>query len=151
MNGFEGLSISEFHLLSKGGDFNSNSRGVIVLPNPSVVSIDAGNLTATLSVADTVIGNITLPDLSLQPGNLSYPFWSTTNQTQVAALLQEPVYSCGVLPVDVRPDASTFDGQVIPYLTRTLQSATLQILLDIAPTLDEAGFGFLIRGNCSSK
>jgi len=114
-----------------------------------VVTIDAGNVTATMSVAGVTVANITLPDLSLQPGNNSYPFYATTNQTQVAALLKEPEYSCGKLPLDVKADASTYDGQKIEYLTVALQSATLRVDLDVAPTLNEAGFGFLLGDSCS--
>lgn len=148
MNGLDGLTISEFHLLKDSGAFNSNSQGTLVIPNPSVVTIDAGNVTATMSVAGVPVANITLPDLSLRPGNISYPFYATTNQTQVAALLQKPEYSCGLLPLDVKADASTFDGQVIPYLTVALQSAALKVDLDVAPTLNEAGFGFLLGKSC---
>lgn len=148
MNGLEGLTISEFHLLKDSGAFGSNSQGALVIPNPSVVTIDAGNVTATMSVGGVSVANITLPDLSLRPGNISYPFYATTNQTQVAALLQKPEYSCGLLPLDVQADASTFDGQVITYLTVALQSAKLKVDLDVAPTLKEAGFDFLLGKSC---
>jgi hypothetical protein len=114
-----------------------------------VVTIDAGNVTATMSVAGVTVANITLSDLSLQPGDNSYPFYATTNQTQVAALLKQPEYSCGKLPLDVQADASTYDGQRIEYLTVALQSATLKVDLDVAPTLNEAGFGFLLGDACS--
>lgn len=102
-----------------------------------------------MSVGDVLIGNLTIPNMSLQPGTLNYPFWATTNQTEVAGLLQKPEYTCGELPISVRADASTFDGQVIPYLTKALNSTVLKIDLDIKPTLDEAGFGFLIGKDCS--
>lgn len=150
MNALDGISISEFHLLKdETGAFNSNSKGVIVVPNPSVVTIDAGNVTATMSVGDVLIGNLTIPDMSLEPGTLSYPFWATTNTTQVAGLLQQPQYTCGELPISVQAEASTFGGQVIPYLTKALTATVLQIPLDIKPTLNEAGFGFLIGKDCS--
>jgi hypothetical protein len=149
LNGLQGLSISAFHLSKDAGAFNSNSYGTLLIPNPSVVTIDAGNVTATMSVAGVNVANMTLPDLSLQPGDNSYPFYATTNQTQVAALLKQPEYSCGKLPLDVQADASTYEGQRIEYLTVALQSATLKVNLDVAPTLNEAGFGFLLGDACS--
>jgi hypothetical protein len=149
LNGLQGLTITAYHLLKDAGPFNSNSNGTLIIPNPSVATIDAGNVTATMSVAGVTVANITMPDLSLQPGNNTYGFYATTNQTQVAALLKEPEYSCGKLPLDVHADASTYDGQRIEYLTMALQSASLRVDLDVAPTLNEAGFGFLLGDACS--
>lgn len=148
LNALEGLFISEFKLLKEPGLFNSNSQGALMVPNPSVVTLNAGNVTATMSVGDVVIGNITLPDLSLQPGNGSYPFYSTTNQTEVALLLQQPQYRCGELPLEIDAGASTFNGQVIGYLTAALKSSTLKVDLNVAPALQEAGFGFILGDSC---
>lgn len=119
-----------------------------MVPNPSVVTLDAGNVTATMSVGGVAVANITLPDLSLQPGNGSYPFYSTTNQTQVALLLQQPQYSCGELPLEIDADASTFDGHVIEYLTAALKSSTLRVRLNAAAALQDAGFGLLLNDSC---
>jgi hypothetical protein len=149
LNGLQGLTITSFRLLNATGAFNSNSEGTLAIPNPSVITIDTGNVAATMSVSGQMVGNITLPNLSLRPGNTSYPFFATTNQTQVAALLKQPEYSCGELPLDIHADASTFDGQVIPYLTAALQSANLSVKLNVAPTLNEAGFKFLLGDSCS--
>lgn len=54
-----------------------------MIPNPSEITMDAGNVTATMRVADTLIGNVTLPDLTLKPGNETYTMYATTNQTAV--------------------------------------------------------------------
>lgn|ERR1712080_101200 len=119
-----------------------------MIPNPSEITMDAGNVTATMRVADTLIGNVTLPDLTLKPGNETYTMYATTNQTAVGGLLQQSAYRCGVLPLDVTPDQSVYDGQVIPYLTTALRAATLRVDLDVGPALAEAGFGALIPDDC---
>lgn len=124
-----------------------------MIPNPSVLTLALGDVFVDMYVNGTLIANATLPSLELTPGNNTYAMEATTNQTQVALLLQQPEYHCGVLPVEIAGNRSVFDGQVLPYYTGALQSATMRTDFDIRPTLEEAGLGAAVGGpdSCTSS
>ena len=122
----------------------------MILPNPTIFTLQMGNVTLDLSVNGTSIGNATMPDLLLTPGNNEYALHVTSNQTQVTDLLKLPAYQCGVLPVEIYGKESVVDGQVIPYFTQPLQNSVLHTTLDLGPALREAGLGLILNGSCTS-
>lgn len=150
MNGLLGFQIAKLHpLLFKDDVYHANTKGKIMLPNPSVITIDSGNVTATMSVGGVPISNITMPNLSLRPGNNTYTFYSTTQISQVVAAVKQARSGCGKLPVDITPDASTFNGQRIDYMSKALQAAPMKIDLDVGPVLKSLKLGFLLGEECS--
>lgn len=141
--------MAKLHPLLKDDVYHANTKGKIMLPNPSVITIDSGNVTATMSVAGVPLANITMPNLSLRPGNNTYTFYSTTHIAQVVAMLKKGRSTCGKLPLDIKPDASTFNGQKIEYMSKALQAAPMKIDLDVGPVLKSLKLGFLLDPSCS--
>ncbi|GAB7331485.1 hypothetical protein MBLNU13_g02887t4 [Cladosporium sp. NU13] len=149
LNGLLGFKVAKLHpLLFKDDVYHANTKGKIMLPNPSVITIDSGNVTATMSVAGVPISNITMPNLSLRPGNNTYTFYSTTHIAQIVAMLKKGRSTCGKLPVDITPDASTYNGQKIEYMSKALQAAPMKIDLDVGPVLKSLKLGFLLDQSC---
>jgi hypothetical protein len=110
-----------------------------------------GNVTLDMAVAGTFIGNATMPDLVLRPGNNTVPIHVTVNQTAVIGLLQTPKFRCGVLPVDIAGKKSMYNGQELTYYSEALQSNKVTNNLNVRPALVEAGFGFVLGNETSCK
>lgn len=149
LNGLQGLTVTQFHLY-KDPVNGQNAYGNVTIPNPSVSTVTFGDVSLNMFVNGTFIGTSTLPDLTLMPGNHSYPLLSNSNQTTIAGLLQQPAYKCGVLPIDMKGNASIYNGKVLPYFTKPFQTTSQRVVLNLTSTLDAAGFGFLINGTCET-
>ncbi|KAF2225317.1 hypothetical protein BDZ85DRAFT_193972 [Elsinoe ampelina] len=149
LNALQGLEITRFRL---GDDlpFGANSFGNVTIPNPSISTADFGDVTLNLFVGETLIGNSTLPALTLTPGNNSYPLYATANTSAIAGILSQPAYRCGVIPLSIRGDESRFGGVQIPYFTAPLRLATISTRFNLTDTLTEAGFGQLVNGTCET-
>ncbi|GAB7353346.1 hypothetical protein MBLNU459_g3832t1 [Dothideomycetes sp. NU459] len=147
LNGLQGLDLTSFEL-KNNLPYSANSVGNVTIPNPSVFTLALGDTSLNLSVNGTFIGNATLPNLTLTPGNGSYLLYATANETALVSLLKKPQYKCAVLPVDVQGNASIFGGEVVPYFTEALQGNTQRTVLNLTSTLNDAGLGSLINGTC---
>ena len=145
----KGLQVTEFHLLTESLTDGANAIGNVTIPNPSVMTLALGNVTFDMSVDGLFIGNATMPDLTLRPGNHSYPIHVTSNQTRVAGIIQKPEYHCGVFPVDIAGNQSVYNGEVLPYYSEALKHNDLTTVLNVTDALNEVGFGFAL-GNCTS-
>jgi hypothetical protein len=142
--------VTEFHLLTESLPDGANAYGNVTIPNPSVMTMELGNVSFDMTVNGLFIGNATMPDLTLRPGNNSYPIHVTSNQTRVAGIIQEPRYHCGVFPVDIGNGTSVYNGRVLPYYTAALKANKLQTILNVTDALNEVGFGFAL-GNCTDS
>lgn len=145
----KGLEVTEFHLLTESLPDGANAIGNVTIPNPSVMTLALGDVSFDMSVGGLFIGNATMPNLTLRPGNNSYPIHVTSNQTRVAGIIQKPEYHCGVFPVDIAGNQSVYDGEVLPYYTEALKHNELTTMLNVSDALTEVGFGFAL-GNCTS-
>jgi Protein of unknown function (DUF3712) len=143
-NGLKGMNVTSFELLNHTNPDGSNSVGTVFIPNPTVMTLAMGNVSLDMSVDGTFIGNATLPDLILEPGNRTYPIRITSNQTAVVDLLQAK-YGCGILPVDIVGNKSMYDGQELTYYSKALQANKLTNELNVRPALDALGFGFVLK------
>lgn len=146
LNGFKGLTIETFFLQNDTLPFGANSNGTVLVPNPSVLTLAVGDASFDISVNGTKIANSTIPDLTLKPGNHTYPILVTSDITAVTPFLAMPEYQCGMLPVDIVGVESVYNGQVLPYFTAALKHNSVRTMLDIAPALQKAGFGALVEG-----
>ena len=151
MNGLAGLEVTEFHLLTKSLDDGANAIGNVTIPNPSPMTLALGDVAFDMSVDGQFIGNATMPNLTLTPGNNSYPIHVTSNQTRVGLIVQKPEYHCGVFPVDIDGKGSVYDGKVLTYYTDALKANKLQTMLNITDALNEVGFGFALGNYTSCK
>lgn len=143
-NGLKGLNVTSFRLLTESLPDGGNSIGSVFIPNPTVITLAMGNVTVDMTVAGTFIGNGTMPDLLIRPGNNTVPIHVTVNQTAVVALLQEPKYHCGILPVDIASNKSMYNGVELTYYSKALQANQLRNDLNVRPALEGAGFGFVL-------
>ena len=138
------MNTTSLHLLDEELPDGGNAQGTVFIPNRTPITLNMGNVTLDMNVAGTFIGNATLPNLMLTPGNNTVPIHVTVNQTAVVGLLQVPQYQCGLLPVDIVGKKSMFNGEELTYYSKALQANTVQTQLNVRPSLEEAGFGFVL-------
>uniref|UniRef100_A0A093XC11 Uncharacterized protein n=1 Tax=Talaromyces marneffei PM1 TaxID=1077442 RepID=A0A093XC11_TALMA len=140
MKGFElqNMMIS----LTPAAD-GTNMNGTVFIPNPSVVSVELGNVTLNVYVNDTLIGNTFINNVTLMPGDNHLPLRSSINQTQVLSFVTgtAPPYPGGILPIIIRGNSSVYGGVEIPYFSKALQSNPLTTQLNITDVLIQSGLG----------
>ena len=136
MNKLSGLNITDLKVLQANETLpdGSNLVGNVHLPNPSVMTLDLGNVTMNLSVDGQAIGTSLIPNLLLKPGSNVIPLQSTVNQLTILGFLTK--YPSGVLPVDIVGNSSVAkNGDHLTYYEDALKSNPIKLNLDISHAL----------------
>lgn len=92
-----------------------------------------GNLTFSLSVKGTEIGNSYLHSVFIRPGDNILSMTSIINETLVIGMLSE--FQNGIIPIDVRGTNSVYAGQELSYFSQPLRSLSLTTDLNITAAL----------------
>jgi hypothetical protein len=121
-------------ILSDGSNLIAN----VSIPNPSVMTLDLGNVTMNLAVDGTAIGYALIPNLLLKPGENKYPLQSHVEQLTILGLIQNK-YKNAVLPLQIVGNSSIKDGQHLTYYEDAIKSNTIHLDLNVGPAL--AGIG----------
>ncbi|KAJ5591318.1 hypothetical protein N7450_005290, partial [Penicillium hetheringtonii] len=140
LNQLKGFDVTDFHILTKKEN-GRNMKGTVYIPNPSVMTIDMGNLTLDLSVAGKPMGQSFLDNLVLKPGNNTVPMTSTVDQTAIIKMFTADgnPYKDGVVPFDIVGNSSVYNGKELPYFTKALASNNLTVHLNVSKALAEIG------------
>jgi hypothetical protein len=147
LNKLQGLNIYNIKILSgtKGEDRvlddGSNLIGTVYIPNPSVMTLELGNLTMNLAVDGTAIGYALIPNLTLKPGNNTVPMQSHVEQLKIITAIRDK-YKNGVIPLEISGNSSVFNGQHLTYYEAAIKSNIIKVDLDAGPAL--AGIGINI-------
>jgi hypothetical protein len=143
LNRLHGLNISDVSILS--GDKiladKSNLIATVSIPNPSVMTLDLGNVTMNLAVDGKAIGYSLIPNLLLKPGNNQFPLQSRVDQLTILGLIQSK-YKDAVLPLQIVGNSSVKDGEHLTYYEDAIKSNTINLNLNVGPAL--AGIGINI-------
>ena len=102
------------------------------------MSLELGNVTYDVSVDGQNIGQSTINNLYLVPGNNTVPLRSTTNQTAVIDLITTK-YKDGILPLDIIGNSSVYNGQHLPYFEAAIRQNPQRINLNLGPALGQIG------------
>ena len=145
-NKFSGFNVSSIKAIIPPDADGTNMVGEVYFPNPSVLTLHMGNVTfgnflpATPYSSPYFLGNSTLENLVLVPGNNTIPMRSVINQTVLLDAIGL-VYKDGILPVDIVGATSVYNGQHLPYFEAALQSLTQHVKLDAGAALKAATGG----------
>lgn len=153
LNKLAGLNITDLKVLSGKDQIlpdGSNLLGNVHVPNPSVMTLDLGNVTLDLSVDGLAIGNALIPNLTLKPGNNVVPLQSKVNQLSILSFVTGPTakYTNGVLPLSVVGNSSIRNGEHLTYYEDALKSNTIKLDLNVVDAL--AAIGVKLNGTASS-
>lgn len=142
--------MTDFELIMTAHPDNYNSNGTVLIPNPTVTTYEMGNMTMDLYVGNVSIGNSTLENVVLRPGNNSLPLLALTNQTAVGLLLFTE-YKSGIFPIDIVTRTVVNNGQRLPYYEHPLQAKNLTVKLNVIEVLEKAGLAQALGINTTSS
>jgi hypothetical protein len=137
LNKLSGLNITDIKILSGKDQIlpdGSNLIGNVHVPNPSVMTLDLGNVTMDLSVDGKAIGSSLIPNLLLKPGPNVFPLQSKVDQLIVLGLVTSK-YTNGILPVDIVGNSSVRNGEHLTYYEDALRSNAIKLDLNVADAL----------------
>lgn len=137
-NNLTGLNITQFAISLAPQSDGTNINGTLLIPNPTIITVAMGNVTFNTFVNDTLIGNATIQDFVLKPGNNSYSMRGVTDQVTVLSMLQNN-YPSGILPVRIVGNSSIYNGQHLTYYEKALQANTQHLNLNVGAALAAAG------------
>ncbi|RMZ82803.1 hypothetical protein DV738_g1600, partial [Chaetothyriales sp. CBS 135597] len=153
LGGLSQINVASVTLLSSPLSDGSNAQGVIELYNPSVFTMDLGNVTLSLtgpSPNNTALGTSTLINAVLKPGSNTLTSNIVADVLAIASLITtDSRYGCAVFPISLQGINSTVNGELIPYYTAALQDLQQTTTLNLTTTLQTAGLGSAIT-TCSS-
>ncbi|KAJ4990251.1 hypothetical protein SVAN01_04342 [Stagonosporopsis vannaccii] len=141
LNHLSGLNISDIKILSGAREIlsdGSNMIGTVHIPNPSVMTLDLGNVTMNLGVAGTAIGYSLLPNLVLRPGENNVPMQAHVDQVAILGMVMS-TYKNGVLPLEIVGNSSVRNGEHLMYYEEAIKANLIKLDLDAAPALKAIG------------
>jgi hypothetical protein len=112
--------------------------GTVYIPNPSVMTLDLGNVTMNLAIDGTPIGYSLLPNLVLKPGNNTVPMQAHIQPLVVYGLVQAK-YKDAIVPLDIVGNSSIRNGVTLKYYEEAIKSNTVQVKLNVGPALSSLG------------
>jgi hypothetical protein len=125
----------------------SNMHGTVIIPNPSVMTLQIGDMVQDLFADGKPIGNTTIKGVTLKPGDNTFPVTSNTNQAAIIPLIGPGhKFPTGVLEIEAKTREITFDGKIVPYFTEAMKDAPVKFTMDIGPQLRALGLGAILDG-----
>ena len=126
MKGFNVTDV-RLNISAKAGE--PNLKGFAFIPNPSVITVALvrtplhwsnkiltifqGNVTLTLSTIKGVVGNSTINDMTLVPGNNSLPMTGIIDITMMANSVVN-----GLVTLSIAGESAIYNGQHLTYYVR---------------------------------
>jgi LEA14-like dessication related protein len=141
LNKLQGLNITDLKVLAGQGvvlDDGSNLIGNITIPNPSVMTLDLGNVTMNLAIDGTSIGYTLIPNLILVPGDNKVPMQSKVDQLKIISLIKSK-YTNAIVPLEIVGNSSVANGEHLTYYEAAIKSNTIKLDLNVGPALKAIG------------
>ncbi|KOS16817.1 hypothetical protein ESCO_004776 [Escovopsis weberi] len=132
LNAFKGTTVSGGSILIKPEN-GANFKAVSHIPNPSVFSLDIGNTTFASNIDGNDIGNLTIQNLFIVPGNNDFPVTANLNQAKIINLVTGPKYcETGDVPVNLQGNSVLNNGEHLRYYELALASESQTVNMNIA-------------------
>lgn len=143
MNKFDGFSIADSTLILPAQDDGTNLIANLTLPNPTALSFEVGTITLDLKSGDTdlIIGNATVDNVTLRPGNNTFPLKGVLDLKTIISNLTEVISSQsssllnGNLALTAMTRTIVTNGTLIPYYTNVLGQLPLVANVGIGDVL----------------
>ncbi|KAJ6000851.1 hypothetical protein N7481_001260 [Penicillium waksmanii] len=150
-----GFSIDSARLLLPKEEDGTNIVGSANLPNHSVFTFALGNVTLNLKSSDLVIGQATILDILLRPGNNNVSLRGTLDiktvldNLEVIMEAQSDALKDGVIELSASGNSTIYNGIHIPYYEEILSSLTLTTRVSVLGVLGDTVQGLLDNKNSS--
>lgn len=139
LNKLAGLNITDIKILIGNDKLpdGSNMLAKVFIPNPSVMTLDLGNVTMNLAIDTTPVGYALLPNLVLKPGNNTVDMQAHVNPLTVYAQVNDK-YKSAVVPLSVTGNSTVRNGVHLTYYEEALNSNVVKLELNVKPALEAA-------------
>jgi len=134
LNGLAGFNVTDarINLSAKTGEPNLVANAFI--PNLSFITMELGNVTLALTTAKAgFVGNATINNMTLKPGNNSLPLTGLLNQTAVIESLNN-----GFVDMLITGQESVYNGEHLAYYEKALQSNQLSLQMNVNQILKDS-------------
>ncbi|RDW87468.1 hypothetical protein BP5796_03162 [Coleophoma crateriformis] len=109
-----------------------NFIGFAFIPNPSIMTFAMGNVTLSLATAQAgVLGNATVENMTLVPGNNSLPMTAIIDQLAVLGSMDKS----GNVLLQITGTSAVYNGVHLTYYEAALKSNVLSLEMNIAAIL----------------
>lgn len=128
LNQLQGFVLNSLQILDTPESDGTNVVGNLTLPNPSTITIDFGDLIFNTSIADILIGNVTVSDARLEHGNNTIPFKGQIDLNTVVenlSTINANASSDGNVQMVISGGQCLIDGQHITYVESALDGVQL--------------------------
>ncbi|KAF7627403.1 hypothetical protein AFLA_002784 [Aspergillus flavus NRRL3357] len=148
LNMLKGFSIDNAGVVLPPEADGSNLLGQATLPNYSVVTFALGNVTLDLKIDDIILGNGTINNVLLKPGNNSVPLRAVVDIPNaiknIAPILaaETNALSQGNVMISASGQSTIYEGEHIPYFEKVLNNLTISANVPIL----KLGRGQVVRG-----
>lgn len=135
LNGLAGFNVTgaKVNLTASVGE--PNLSGFAYIPNPSVLTVAMGNVTLSLeTLKGGNVGNATILNLTIAPGNNTLPMSAVVDQTKVLSSMD----SDGFVEMAITGTSSVYNGQHITYYEKALASNVLTLKMNIKQILADS-------------
>lgn len=131
-NRLEGFGLTKFYLLNETLENGINAFGTVKIPNPTIMTLQLGTVKLDMFCNNTAVGNATLSNVMLTPGDNFIDLDATVYQLVVVGLvLGGAADKQGNLQIVTNGNATIYDGEVVPYYTNALAATNLTFPLNV--------------------
>lgn len=123
LNHLEGMTIKEYDLVQNST--TENLAGRVLIPNPSIVTIQMGDIQLNIALNGKSVGTGWIPGLLLTPGDNLYDFNALIDEKQILNVAM----AAGKTPLEISSNGTYIDGEKISWLSAPLE--TLETLVPI--------------------
>jgi len=135
LNGLKGFNVTNALINPNATAGEPNLFGDAYIPNPSVMTIAMGNVTLTVSTATSgVIGNASIPDMTLRPGNNTLPMTGILDQAKVLSSMDKT----GHVVLLIAGNSAVYNGQHLTYYEKALASNVLSLNVNLLQVLADS-------------
>jgi len=134
LNGLAGFNVTDARIDLKALPNEPNLKANAFIPNHSIITMELGNVTLSLSsIKSGFIGNATINNMTLKPGNNSLPLTGLLNQTAVINSMDN-----GIVDLLITGQESVYNGNHLPYYEKALQSNVLKLQMNVLQILSDS-------------
>jgi len=138
INGFHGLKVTDAHINITATE--NNFRGLVDIPNASVLTIEIGNATFTNILDGEDIGTVYMEDLTLYPGINNVSIRADVHQTPVLkSIVAPPGCTDGIIPFEMVGKNVIHSGERLAYFADALAQLRQKVDIPLKEAFEENG------------
>ncbi|KAH7386541.1 hypothetical protein BKA64DRAFT_145684 [Cadophora sp. MPI-SDFR-AT-0126] len=150
LNALKGFNTTDVIIDPLATPGTPNLKGNAFIPNPSLMTIEMGNVTLSLSVpvkgVDTIVGNATVLNFKIAPGDNSLPMSGTIDNTKVL-----PALVNGKVNMTIIGESSVRNGEHLTYYEKALKSNVLVLEMNVQQILADSAAALKAASNSTSS